>query len=366
MINLMLEKYKKMVKELVSEPIHLKKYEYLGKERNHENAIDRHRVLVGFLHSEELREEQLLIKLFEAEIASRREDDFQGFTEALDLAAYLVSLYQCPDYISLFIQAKNANFDTHCGFDREYLLHNGVKNTFEWISHQEVSWKEDFYDLIGDSLAECDWDEEDIVEWKERKKRYYSLCPEEMSTEGIVYYALDLEEDEIAKECIQSWEENITVWNKERWEDYVSFYKGIGNIDKVIVGREALWEYVEDDAWGKASFLSKLIEDYLSIKEYVKVWLKLKEGILYLEEVEECYEINLGRYYVIYACNLLIGISNKEDMMFKDIYPWIKTTLNKIKVYPYLLEKAIQVFVLSGDKELENKYILELELLQKE
>lgn len=71
MINLMLEKYKKMVKELVSEPIYLKKYEYLGKERNHENAIDRHRVLVGFLHSEELREEQLLVKLFEAEIASR-------------------------------------------------------------------------------------------------------------------------------------------------------------------------------------------------------------------------------------------------------------------------------------------------------
>jgi len=94
------------------------------KERGEHDANERERysILLALQYDHNASDEELIRYLFRQEIIAREKDSFQGIGEALWLGAYLLATYRNVKDIPLFCRAKFANFDTDCGFDREFMF----------------------------------------------------------------------------------------------------------------------------------------------------------------------------------------------------------------------------------------------------
>lgn len=81
----------------------------------------RYSILLSLQYDLKDNDEELVRFLFEQEVVARENDSFQGIGNALWLGAFLLSKYRKVEDIPLFYRAKFANFDTSCGFDREFI-----------------------------------------------------------------------------------------------------------------------------------------------------------------------------------------------------------------------------------------------------
>jgi len=72
------------------------------------------------------RDGRLLRFLLTEETAWHRKAPFQGLTEELHLAAYLVAIAPQPGDVMLMWAAKRSNFDPSGGFDSRYLAVEGI------------------------------------------------------------------------------------------------------------------------------------------------------------------------------------------------------------------------------------------------
>ncbi len=91
-----------------------------------EHLAARARVLWALQYDHGAADGALLRFLLSEEIAWHRESPFQGLGDELSLAAYLAALAPQPGDALVMWAAKQANFDTWCGFDSQYLAVEGV------------------------------------------------------------------------------------------------------------------------------------------------------------------------------------------------------------------------------------------------
>jgi hypothetical protein len=91
-----------------------------------EHLKERARVLWALQYDHGTADSALLRFLLAEEIAWHRESPFQGLGDELSLAAHLVASAPQPGDALVMWAAKQANFDTWCGFDSQYLAAEGV------------------------------------------------------------------------------------------------------------------------------------------------------------------------------------------------------------------------------------------------
>lgn len=118
---MLLEEYIKTLNQIRSEEIKIT--DFLGD--TDVDETNRYRLLVALQYDHQTSDESILLELFKTEIETNRNNPMQGVGTGLVLCAYLLSAYERPQYCEYFLQAKQANFDTHCGFDLEFLLSAG-------------------------------------------------------------------------------------------------------------------------------------------------------------------------------------------------------------------------------------------------
>lgn len=136
-------------------------------------------------------DEALVRFLVEQETVARRNDSFQGIGDALWLGAYLLARFKRPEDIPLFYQAKVANFDTYCGFDREFMYIALYDETTAYVQQNFP----DLLDEIKDDFATT----EDLEQWWKNLAQRFPDNEEKESLDTLFHRYIYFDDKEKAK-----------------------------------------------------------------------------------------------------------------------------------------------------------------------
>lgn len=219
------------------------------------NEKARYSLLIQLQYDFQETDRELIRFLFEQEVIARENDDFQGIGNALWLGAYLLSKFKDPADIPLLFRAKNSNFDTHCGFDIEFVFWALKDGTDLYLAENHP----DILNDLGGVYFESGLNES-INEWWEGQLSQYPDCVEKEIPLVLYERSLYLEDIEKAKEYLDLWALNEP--ESDRKQGYLKFaYKQVGEFYKAI---EIVKKSIDLKApgWDRAAAYRDLLELY--------------------------------------------------------------------------------------------------------
>lgn len=357
----MIEKYTKILEDLKTGKVKLSDFLYTEgiDEEGHSydlNSTQRFQLLIALQYNPGLRDEETIVELFKSEIEKHRKAPFQGLHPALKLNAFLITQYSSPKYTKLFLEAKQANFDTHCGFDYQFLVSNGISQTYTLIEKEKPEIKETFYDYVGESPQDCYISESELIEWRKYLNEEY---PEKLIINGVldeIDLAIDLEEIEILNEKIEEWRNSKNSWTESELNQ-LNYYKGIvKDLSAQIWANEELLKLKSSD-WDCASQLQQLSELLIQSNQFDQAWNRIKDSQKYLKRISDWKTVGLGRFIIENAFDVVIGINDKNDSNVKEAFKWASNNIKRMKnLHHNLLEKTIKAGELMGDIKLKDKF----------
>ncbi|HAS39517.1 MAG TPA: hypothetical protein DCS93_03520 [Microscillaceae bacterium] len=308
------------------------------------NALKRTRVVLALQWDLQPNDEAFLQFLIIEIIKDRRADPFQGITETLSRAGYLLASFKNPANVWLLTQAKSANFDTHCGFDYQHLLSAGVKATFVYIVNQESPHKEYFHEFFPD-LPTCSLSENDIAQWHQYKQADYLTAPPENDVKYWLEVALEINEISTARELIVKLEaqsdENLESlsylkYYKERIEDYAG---AVVLANKILAKTEnvELYDYIS------------LIKLHLSNNDPATAWQTIQQT---MERFAP-----LGRFDQSDINSLALEVvltSTGNEPFALEAYQQGMNNINNDQLHLIHLERHSKAAQLMGDKASES------------
>lgn len=267
------------------------------------NYLSRMRLAYYLLYAH-VDDEDTIVYLFQEELKDRKSNSFQGIGNTLNVLTSILKRYNNDGkYNGMLEEAKNANFDCACGYDKNYHIDDKVESLDLMDSiflAQDLEYKD-----IMDVLV-CKW-KEGIIHWTEAQRntliRFNSFLGKEQENEKI--YKVLLNNAILSGKTFDI----VSAFNK-----VIRYYIDIGRFEIA------------------KSYLGKMIAttDFKEIEI-----LRLFGDVL-----EECFEIISG------------GIK-EPDELWKWSKPYLK---NKRNMYGNLYTKGIE-----AAKLVDHSYALELE-----
>ena len=170
-----------------------------------ENYRLRFRVVISLQYDLELRDGELLRYVFDQETLYVEESPYQGLTEALQVSGWLLAQQAELDDVPRFIRAKNANFDTYCGFAIEHVFSTGYDETIAWLQGRALRDS-----VEAEILEKCELNQTLIDQWFERQREKYPEDPERETLRTQVRRYTLLGRDQEALEALNRWENEST------------------------------------------------------------------------------------------------------------------------------------------------------------
>jgi hypothetical protein len=357
----MLEKYQQILDTVRKNPKEWQQFSFQPK-RNLEghvrdvNALKRYQLLIAIQHDLRKGDESLLVFLFRQEVDMHTEPTIQGLSPSLSLNAYLLSIFGDPKNLPLFIAAKTANFDTHCGFDREFLVCLNLQITYKQVKKLSKAWQDKFFEYFDTNKAKTNLSPKQWEVWRDAKDKQYIVGHGNKTIEQEIYLAEQLQENAIKSQKITEWIAQQTQWTEENLTILAHYEKSRKNIKGQIEAFEKIIDFKKTD-WDKAVHFQMLAELYLSIKSPDVAWQRLKDGTVFLENIPDWGQVNLGRFFVEGSLAILLQKMNVKDAISQEVYAWMLDKVDKIDGhYPNLLEKIVKVAQLWNNQALQVRY----------
>lgn len=267
------------------------------------NYLSRMRLAYYLLYAH-VDDEDMIVYLFQEELKDRRSNSFQGIGNTLNVLTSVLKRYNNDGkYNGMLEEAKNANFDCACGYDKNYHIDDEV----------------DSLDLMDS-----------------------------------IYLAQDLEYMDIMDALVCKWKEGITHWTDAHRNTLIRFNSVLGKeqenetIYKVLLNNAIMTEKTFDIV----SAYNKVIRYYIDIGQFEIAKSYLEKMI----ETTDFKEIEILRLFgdVLEECFEIISGGIKEpDELWKWSKPYIKKKRN---MYGNLYTKGI-----AAAKVLDDAYAFELE-----
>jgi len=269
------------------------------------NERERYSILLALQYDHDDKDEELIRHLFKQEVIAREKDSFQGIGEALWLGAYLLATYRHADDIPLFYRAKFANFDTGCGFDREFIYISLRDKTEEYVAKKYPEVYEEIqgdYESLDLSNRLDEW-------WKGIVSRYPSSESDEDLYDLFERY-INLEQTDKAKNYLDKWisiepeSENKKSRLKYAYLDLGDYQSAIDLVKEELATKESNWDRV--------SVNHTLLELYTNMGAPV-------EGLQVIESIggeftqfDEWIDIGLGRMAIHAAFEYSLTVSSDD------------------------------------------------------
>ena len=240
------------------------------------NSLNRLIIARYLLWSEKMPDnaEELLYMLMEEEISARKSDSFQGFGDGLKILTALLDHYYNEDgrYDGLFHQAKDANFDTACGYEPKQ---------------------------CGKILSER---------------------IDELSPVDCIFMLTDLELYDEAGKLAEKYAEDNPPKTEYDHKMLICINNFTGRKQFNLPYYEALadMKLEREDPWEVSLALSDLIDAYIRSGEYNKAYLAMGRARVYLFKVSEWNECGLGRNYFEYAAELVCTMPEKARSIWEE------------------------------------------------
>lgn len=166
------EKYIKLLNDIRKDFSLLENYRF-NKDVENSNHFEQLCINIAIYNDLEQSDYEIAKFLFLEENKWRRSPK-DGEVDNLYFSAFVLTLFERPESIWLFLNSKNIDFDSYIGFDGEYLIALGVEKTYDYLSKVENPNKNDLLKYIGETRKSCWYSEELIEKWNELKENYFS------------------------------------------------------------------------------------------------------------------------------------------------------------------------------------------------
>jgi len=306
-----------------------------SKKRGHYDSNEklRYSVLISIQYDFQKSDEAFIRFLLEQEVLALENDSFQGISDALKLASYLLVKFNNPHDIPLFCRAKFANFDTACGFSREFMYLALREKTEDFVLQ---NYPDIYSDIEGDYIELCL--EETLDEWWNYLSRSF---PENEADEPLlelfernIYFG----KDDIAKKYLEQWKDQEPASeNKDSTLKYA--YISLGEYALALKQTKKELSKKKNN-WDRASCLESLIG--LSAKMDGS---QNQEGLFFIKALDQEFKkfnnwknIGLGRMSIHEGFNYILA-TNDIDIA-KEAFVIVDRWFNEMDSIAYVGLKA--------------------------
>lgn len=142
--------------------------------------------LAYYLLYEKTDDETAVAYLFEEELKDRKSNSFQGIGNTLNVLTFLLGQYNVGGkYDGLFEEAKNANFDCACGYDRDFQISSDMES-LDLLDCIFLSQDLDYKDVM--EILVDRW-KDTVEEWTDSERmtltRFHSFLGREQENEAV-------------------------------------------------------------------------------------------------------------------------------------------------------------------------------------
>ncbi len=264
--------------------------------------------LAYYLLYAQIDDEDTIVYLFQDELKDRKSNSFQGIGNTLNVLTSILKRYNDDGrYNEMLEEAKNANFDCACGYDKNY-------------------WIDDEIDSLD--LMDC------------------------------IFLSQDLEYKDVMELLVDKWKDSITDWADANRTALIRFNSFLGKEQE----NETIYKVLLDNAvisgktFNIVSAYNKVIRYFIDIGQFETAASYLRKMIvttnfkdvekirLFGDVLEECFEIISG------------GAKDSTEL-----WKWAKPYLQKrTNMYGNLYTKGIAAAQVVGDSyatQLEQEFI---------
>jgi hypothetical protein len=297
------------------------------------NEVHRAMVLWALQYDREEQDLPLLRFLAEQEALCRGNAPLQGLGEQAELAGFLLAEHRQVEDVWRQFAIKRANFDTWCGYDREYVFAAGVEATLERVRASDHPERDQLLEYFG----ETDLEDEDLEEWAQRKEEWFPEDPADEDALTWVERAKLAGEWDLARGELDRWAENrprdLGTLSRLRYElaDLGAF------AEAAEVQRDAI-QFAETD-WDRASAWQSLAELERKAGAHTKAWEALKECRKALENENGWQELGMGRG-LVHELYLLAG--QAELALARQAFAEAEQQAREVPRLPPVVQNAAQ------------------------
>lgn len=303
------EKYKTELEVVRQNPKLLDNYRF-DKDAINSKHFDRLRLNIA-IYNDLKQSDYEIVKFLFTEEKEWRKYGKDGEVDNLYFCAFILTLFNSPEIIWLFFEAKNIDFDSGIGFDGEYLVSAGIKETYQYLKTVDNPLKTELLKYIGETEESCNYSQADIDDWKENKKSYFRSY--KFPVQDELYFLYSTNERELFLTKLAEWIKQERVWTYEELGLYRTYAK-----------------YTDDKALGIEAFkltIEKNDKDFLAEiynRQLAELYIETGENDKAFEILEMVIKgtdnNNIVRDCVEQLCRIIIKTNRSSDETSKKSY----------------------------------------------
>ncbi|MDQ1150286.1 hypothetical protein QE382_002270 [Sphingobacterium zeae] len=256
-----------------------------------------------------------------------------GEVDNLYFCAFILTLFNSPETVWLFFEAKNIDFDSGIGFDGEYLVSAGIKETYQYLKSADNPKKTELLKYIGETEESCIYSQEDIDDWKEHKKSYFKSYKFPIQDE--LYFLYSTDERELFLKKLPEWIDQERAWTCNELSLYRTYAKYAD--DKVLeIEAFKLTLKKNDKDFLTDIYNRQLAELYVETGENTKA-LEILERIINAADNR-----NIVRDCIEQLCRIIISANSSSDEIAKQSYHIIKVQYKKYRNFSPMVDGLIK------------------------
>ncbi|MNV21851.1 hypothetical protein D3C71_1127970 [compost metagenome] len=263
-----------------------------------------------------------IVKYLFAEEKEWRKYGKDGEVDNLYFCAFILTLFNSPEIVWLFLESKNIDFDSGIGFDGEYLVSAGIKETYQYLETADNPKKIELLKYIGETEESCIYSQVDIDDWKEMKKSYFRCYKSPIQDE--LYFLYSTNERELFLTKLPEWINQERAWTDEELGLYRTYAKYADDKVSEIEAYKLTLKKNEKDFLTDI-YNRQLAELYVETGENNKA-LEILEIVI--KGTDNC---NIVRDCIEQLCRIIISTNSSSDEIAKKSYHIIKVQHKKYR-----------------------------------
>lgn len=326
------EKYKAALDEVRQDTSLLSNYRF-DKDALHSKHYDRLKLNIAIYNDRKQTDYEIERFLFTEEKEWRKHAK-DGDVDNLYFCAFILSLFNSADCIWLFWESKNIDFDSGIGFDGEYLLSSGIKETYQYLKTVDNPKKQELLTYIGETEEHCMYSQSDIDNWVEFKHNYFRCYKYPLEDELFFLYSTDERELFLLK--LPEWIKQERTWTREELFLFRTYAEYVGDKSLEI---EAAHLIVEKNGKDSMNYIYhiELAGLYIDTGDIYKAYEILEKVIKGTDNN------NIVRNCVEQLCRIVMAENSTTGEIASKSYSLISEQEKKYKSFSPKVDKLITV-----------------------
>ena len=265
-------KYQKLLEEVRNNKMDLTKFNcQIENEADYpidKNEVERFRLSVAIYNDFRKSDEAIIEHLIREQLIAMKKANL-FISDSYHLLGHLYSKNKNPEKVKLFYELKTLNYDTFCGFDREHLFANGIKETYDYLDTIDSIQSDKIRKEMGQTFDQALFKEKDIENWKVYKNEYFNPLKYPISLTSEVDFFLQTKENEHLEKSIDKWYINNSNWDSSNLNKLMSSLKQINKHQKTINYLEPMTNLFNGEATNQI-LINQIVDSYLKNHQEIK------------------------------------------------------------------------------------------------